>query len=226
MTVTVYGLASSEDGIIRYIGQTVQPANSRLRQHIWEATRRKGLNGKSRRVWNWIASVLKKDHNISAIILNPDSVLHETEMNFIKEYRENGYDLINATDGGEGTVGYKLHMKRPWVSEMNRSRAGIKTKPLSEEHKAKVSAGNKGKKHPWLVERNKLLTGKPGRPQTDEERAKRSATLKGRVFTPEWKAKISAKAKGRKVSPETTRKRVEGLQRYHQQRREAKIASC
>lgn len=225
MKVTVYGLVSSKDMIVRYIGQTVQPVNRRLSGHLHEARRRKGVGGKSRRVWNWIESVLKDKHSVEMLVLVEDAVLHETEKTVIREYRDKGVDLVNATDGGEGTIGFRLHIKRPWTSEMNRKRAGIKTGPLSEEHKQKVSAGNKGKKKPGLAERNRLQTGLPGRKQTDAERLKRSESLKGRVITPEWRAKLSVAATGRKLSAESIKKLRDGHRNYHQLKREARIAS-
>lgn len=224
MRVTVYGLASSADGVIRYIGQTVQPVNARLRQHVWEAKRRKGKEGKSRRVWNWIASVLRSGSKVVAIVLEDDAVLHETEKKIIREYRENGFNLINATDGGEGTIGFKLHMKRPWVAKMNREKAGSKRGPLSEEHKKKVSEGNKGKKRPWMAERNRKRAKEVGgQPHTKESKAKISKSLKGREFTPEWREKLSAKAKGRKLTPEAVAKLREGHANYYAKLREASV---
>lgn len=52
-----------------------------------------------------------------------------------------------------------------------------------------------------------LALGGPGCPgviPNNETRAKRSASLKGRVFTPEWKHKLSIAAQGR-IIPEVTR---------------------
>jgi hypothetical protein len=221
MRVIVYGLVSSADGVIRYIGQTVQPVNARLRQHVWEAKRRKGKEGKSRRVWNWIASVYRSGHKVIAIVLDDNAVLHETEMKLIREYREKGFDLINATKGGEGTIGFKHHMKRPWVAEMNKTRAGIKTGPLSDEHKKKVGDGNRGKKKPWMAERNRERARTVGgHPHTEESKAKISKANKGKTVSQEARAKISAKAKGRKLSPEAIAKLREGHANYYTRLRE------
>lgn len=63
--------------------------------------------------------------------------------------------------------------------------SAIKGKPLSEEHKAKISAAHIGMKH------------------TAETKAKISCLNKGRKHTAETKAKMSASHKGRKRAPFT-----------------------
>ena len=68
--------------------------------------------------------------------------------------------------------------------------ARTKLRKFSEEHKAKISAAQKGR---------------PGRVQSEEEKAKRSATMQGRpgrVQSEEEKAKISESMKGRTLSEE------------------------
>ena len=36
----------------------------------------------------------------------------ELEVKYIKEYKENGYQLVNMTEGGDGTVGFKVPKKQ------------------------------------------------------------------------------------------------------------------
>jgi hypothetical protein len=105
-TITyIYGLYDKEDGKIRYIGKTVQKIDRRLLQHISDAKREKIKN---HRVY-WLRSVLNKGYNPSIIEIDQCTWIksQELEMFYIKKYKEEGYDLVNETEGGEGNLGYK-----------------------------------------------------------------------------------------------------------------------
>lgn len=99
-------------------------------------------------------------------------------------------------------------------------------RPLSDEHKAKISAAQKGRKKPAeVVER--IASANRGKKPSPEAVAKRSAALQGLPKTDEWRRKVSDAAKrrgpptwmieaakrantGRKQSPESIAARLEG----------------
>ena len=101
--------------------------------------------------------------------------------------------------------------------KISRSRRGKGTGPFSEEHKAKLSASNKGKKRSKETCARISAAKKGcnlGRKHTPETRAKMSAALKGKPrpkgsaalmghsVSEETRAKISESLKGRKLSAE------------------------
>lgn len=70
----------------------------------------------------------------------------------------------------------------------------------SEEHRAKISAANKGKKRSDATKRKMSAAkiGKKGKKLSEETKAKISAARKGKKFTAEHRAKISAAKIGKK----------------------------
>jgi len=212
----VYTLASSRDGEVRYVGQTVQKLCDRRRQHICDANRRR-----STAVQKWIARELAAGFQILIQPAIADAVLHRTEIEMIAKYRAEGYRLLNLTDGGEGTLGRRGNTgnRRPDLAERNRRNKGRPGHAISAESKAKISAANRGKKKPFLSERNREAIGKPGRPHTAESRANISAATKGRVFSLEHRRKISESAKGRKLNAEQVAALRAGHRRYYEARR-------
>jgi hypothetical protein len=143
MNYKIYALTTSTQSI-RYIGYTKHSLNRRLNGHRNEA-RRKDVGGKYERNTykdKWFRkyydeiSIILIEENISSL----EEIL-EREKYWIKYYRDNGYNLVNSTDGGDGTVGYKLTEEhKQLLRDLN------KGKTLSEEHKQKISNSHKGKK--------------------------------------------------------------------------------
>lgn len=179
-TVTVYGLSSSEDDKIRYVGQTTRELKQRLIHHLYDA---KTLNKIHKS--NWIKKVLNDGYKINIFIIEENAIWAESEIKWIKYYRDEGIDLVNTTDGGEGVVGYvRDDAWRKRKSEQMKGkpspRKGVK---LSDETKAKISAAQIGKEI------------------TSETKAKISAALKGRNKSPEHIAKVVAANKGKKRGP-------------------------
>lgn len=134
--VTVYGLSSSQDGVIRYIGQTTQSVAKRLDSHLHPTA-----DGKKRRVWKWLQSVMRNDFLVILTVIEENAVWNESEIRVIAQYRQNGFDLVNLTDGGDGCMG------RVWTEEQ-RIAAGLvhKGKTKSPEHREKIAASLRGKK--------------------------------------------------------------------------------
>lgn len=91
---------------------------------------RKNSKHNRNKFWNKVYN----KHGFEPIILDEnldEKTSFELEMYWISQFKSWGFKLTNCTDGGEGTSGNK------------NTRKGIK---LSQEHKDKISAANKGKR--------------------------------------------------------------------------------
>jgi hypothetical protein len=102
MRTKIYVLCES-DGEIRYIGKTKVSLEKRLVGHLGESRR-----GSSRHRCNWIRSVLSNGY------LPVIQLIGEVEGDGCKEEKEwivygksEGWRLTNATDGGDGSRGYR-----------------------------------------------------------------------------------------------------------------------
>lgn len=120
---TVYGLKSTRDNRLRYIGQTQNDPISRYYKHM--ASAKKGEGGK---VGAWIRGEMADGFKIRQTIIVEHGVLDETEIEVIRRARASGYDLLNYHKGG----GWNY--------------PEIKTTPMSAATRAKISAAQKGKK--------------------------------------------------------------------------------
>jgi hypothetical protein len=150
----------------------------------------------------------------------------EKERRLIAECREQGIRLVNRTEGGEGTAGFKQSAEaRAKMSAWRKGRkeppefgAKIRARQLGKkvspkqlaairefherpEVRAKISAGNKGKKVSAEA-RAKIAAFQRGRTRSPETRARMSAAQKGKKRSPEARARISASKRGKKFSPE------------------------
>lgn len=124
---------SDELGNVRYIGKSNNPRR-RLYQHI---------NDKSNlHKFNWLNSIIKRGSKPIIEIIEKVSVdiWQEREIHWIAKFKEDGFDLINLTLGGEGGNGMK-HTEESRQS-MSKSKRGIK---LSEEHRKSISEAVKKK---------------------------------------------------------------------------------
>ena len=137
---SIYVLKHPETGKVRYVGKTARTLEKRLGEHL------RSSKSYSHRCANWIKSLQKQGLTPSIELLEKVNLseLEEKEIAWIKKFREEGLDLTNLTDGGEGTIG----LKRSAESRKKMSMAH-KGKKLSEEHKRSISKALKGrKKHP------------------------------------------------------------------------------
>ena len=118
-----------------FIGLTKRKLNTRLSGHKNQA--KNGNTHKDR----WIR---KNDYNVE-IYLIEENITNLNEANgrevyWIKYYRDLGYDLVNTSDGGDGTSGVKpTQAQKDYLSSL------YKGVPLSEEHKKKISDSHKNK---------------------------------------------------------------------------------
>lgn len=124
---------SDELGNVRYIGKSNNPRR-RLYQHI---------NDKSNlHKFNWLNSIIKRGSKPIIEIIEKVSVdiWQEREIYWISKFKEDGFDLINLTLGGDGGNGMK-HTEES-REKIRKYKQGIK---LSEEHKKSISESVKKK---------------------------------------------------------------------------------
>ncbi len=222
ITVTVYGLASSEDGKLRYIGQTTGALDRRLIHHRYDAKKLSTIH-KS----NWIRSVIERGFEIVIFPIECNAPWGTAEQRLIALHRKNGVDLVNTTDGGEGVVGYVRDAEwRAARSALMKGRTsprkGMKS---TDATRAKISAAQLGKAIS-LEQRAKISKKLTGRKQSPEHTAAATAARKlvpraklsmehkeklrqlniGRKHSPESIAKMSAVQRGRTFTPEALAK--------------------
>ncbi len=189
MKVVVYGLSSSENGVVRYIGQTRNSTNARLKAHIQEALR---ANYPKTYKCFWIRKVFEEGHHIIITTLVPEAVHNKDEKLMIASYRALGFDLVNATDGGDNAFDLSPEARK----KMSDRRKG---KKLSEETKAKLKE-LRAKRIFTEETREKLRKAKQNNPVPLEVRQKISKTLKeknasGKGMTTEARQNLSAAVK-------------------------------
>lgn len=110
--------------------------------------------------------------------------------------------LTNRTNGGQGISGPEWYTPARLAGAKKAAKKN-RGRNLSEEHKAKIGAGHKGRKQSaeWIEKRAAVHRGKR---QSEEHRAKLSVVKKGKPNTgrigkhhsPEARAKMSAARKG------------------------------
>lgn len=160
---TVYGLSSSGDGRIRYIGQTKKTLEIRRIAHVKEAIYTKNnLTHKHK----WIRKVISEGHQIQIIVIKLNAVRDIDEKLLIKAYKALGFDLVNSTDGGDNSF------------------------DMSPESRKKMSDRRKGKKLS-LETRRKLSEIRKGKRISDQTKKKISLSLIGQRCPDEKKLKIS-----------------------------------
>jgi hypothetical protein len=106
MKYKVYTLEDPENNVVRYIGITKQSLASRKAKHINNTKYYKVRNHKI----NWIKGLLK--NNKKPLIQELDIASTYEELKYLEKYwiaqfKTWGFKLVNATEGGEGTMGYK-----------------------------------------------------------------------------------------------------------------------
>lgn len=156
--ITIYALTDPRTKAIRYIGKSIR-VKGRYLDH---------LNDKSKtHKTNWITSLRRIGLKPGLLILqelDDNADWQSVERDWIKIAKDNKWDLVNSTDGGDGVLNVSgegaLKMKLTWV--------GRKHKPESLE---KMRLANIGKK------------------KSEESKMLMSKIMKGRKIT--WKDKIS-----------------------------------
>lgn len=185
----IYALIDPRDKRVRYIGMTTQALRKRYGAHLRDC--RKGTY-RSR----WISAL--RAQGLKPIMLELETVPAEdradAERRWIAFYRAAGARLVNATDGGEGTLGCrKSPAERLAIGEASRLRF------QDPQARQAVSRVHKGK---VISEEHKRLVGEAATRRWIEYRAH------GGTLPPEARARISAAAKARKRSLPSPEARV------------------
>ncbi len=192
MTVYIYALCDPETGEIRYVGKTVN-LQSRLYGHVCQKNR-------ANHIACWIKSIrrrgmMPKMEELERIENSNDEDWQEVERFWIAYLRFLGCRLCNRDSGGE------YGKKRSLIT------VEIITQSLRKpEVRAKISAGNRGKKR--TPEQVKAMRARlTGRKLSAEHRANIAAGGKGRSPSAETREKLRQINLGKKMSPEAMEKR-------------------
>lgn len=181
----VYILRTEEDITPKYVGITTKSLKDRLYKHIYDINRATCKNYHKK---NWFNK--NKGKIIIEKIDQSDNIeeLKNKEKFYIKKYRDEGINLLNMTEGGDGANGYK-HSE-----ETIKKMSGINNIMYGKKHTEEWIKKAKNR-IPW----NKgLQTLKPSWnkniPHKEETKKKISNSKIGKKDTPESRANKSLKA--------------------------------
>ena len=155
-----------EDGSV-YIGIT-NNFNARMSQHKHKAKKRINLP---------LYNKMNKYKHETSILIESDSYKHVLNMEtiIIKNFRDLGYEVLNLTDGGEGTKGYSYERTSEHIKKMS---IILKGKVVSDKTKVKLSKSLKGRKfsnkHKMKLSENnaRYMLGKHHSEETKEKMSK------------------------------------------------------
>lgn len=185
--ITIYGLTSSDaPETVRYVGQTWQKLNRRLVLHRYQS---KNITAHTP-VGKWIRSKLEKGLSINIISLKENAKWDSDEIVMIKELKAQGANLLNLSEGGQGTHPQKLGPEaRKKISK------ALKGKPKSAAHKAAMSLGRMGMRfsNAHLQNLSEAHRGIPMLEKNKKELSKRMVgnTFASRIWTPEQRQRRS-----------------------------------
>jgi len=236
---SVYGLYLKHlPDEIRYIGVThYSDITKRLNQHIYAAIKRKSKYP----VHLWIKKHIELRDVICISVVhdnlgNEEALIKEKE--YVAIFKKNGSKLLNATDGGRGSLGLsqearekisKAHKGKPKSPEQRKIMA-YQARNHSPEARRKMSEANKGRvvSKETRQKLSKARKGKKPHPNASspEARAKISKALKGRVFSEEHRRNISKAVLSRPpVSDETKEKqRIASTGKRHSEESKRKMS--
>jgi len=186
-TVFIYALKEPDTGEIRYIGKAKNP-QKRLSAHLSRAVSDRRVSHKN----SWVMSLLNR--RLRPILEIIDEVSEEDwgpiEAAYIQFYREEGFDLVNGTFGGDGIAMrgdkhpmFGKHHSQETKEKLSKVKTGI---PLPETARKKL-VGNKNALNSNRTEENrekisKALSGSNsprfGIKDSDETRLKKSLASK------------------------------------------------
>lgn len=161
----IYALKDPLNKEIFYIGATQTSLIQRLRTHyihVYEAKRGKRLI--NRRIKRLIELLPLKAEIVLLDIIHNECI-NKAEIMHIKIMRNNGYPLLNETDGGEGgnTIKYKTFQEKMVINNKLSKALKGKKKPIGFAEKMSVKRrglGNPGAKFlsiGWVVADEKYL---------------------------------------------------------------------
>lgn len=152
-TIKIYVLKEPDTLIIRYVGMTSKTLKQRLRKHLDNALYTKH----NPHLCNWILKYYKKGQlPIIEIIEKCDKkIWQEREKYWINYYN----NLLNSTEGGEGSFGFKhskksiekirnmkLGIRQSKKTRLRRS-VSLKGRIITKEHRIKIGNSNRGREY-------------------------------------------------------------------------------
>jgi hypothetical protein len=191
----IYALIDPRSEAIRYIGQTTYDEPSkRLQAHLCPSAVRKHSY-----LARWLKGLVDEG-------LKPDMVLIDVaydqaeldllEIEHIARYRQEGFRLVNLSDGGGGSAGVK---KSPKAIEKTRQAHLGRPKPKSPEWRAHMQVVMAGRRTNTPEHMAKLHEARVGATHTEETKARiaeakkgQPSAFKGRQHTEESNAKNAA----------------------------------
>lgn len=155
----LYFLYTVSDGVVFYIGITKRSLKARMASHIFDAKAKR-----SDGVWkvhnyraNKLRSLLTSNTPFAIeglLSFATEAEAQEAEKKYIAWCKQMNWKLVNATEGGEGTQGYK-HSETT-KSKLRELNSGSKNpqfgKSPSEETRAKQRESLLGKPNPGLLD--------------------------------------------------------------------------
>lgn len=199
----IYTLSDPDSGAIRYVGQTARTLEVRLKFHCYDYK-------KTTHRGRWINSLRKR--GVRPVIKEIDRVdenrWEAAEKKWIAHYRSLGCDLVNGSDGGEGSPGWVATPE--FRKRMSDAHKGV---PLSEEHKKKIGQAHKGRIISQET-REKVSAFFKGRPISEAHRLAISKGNKGRVVSAATKVRLSQLAKERWADQEFRDRVIPKLHRW------------
>lgn len=143
---------SDNNGIPKYIGKTTQGVNRRIAAHLQDVKHRRY----NMPIHNWLRQ--HPDFQVHTLYTEKlDDNWQQIEQFWIAHFKQLGFKLLNATNGGEGGHGYKRS-----AEGNQKCREALLGRPRPEDVRRRISLAHKGK------------------PVLPETRKKISATLKAR----------------------------------------------
>ena len=214
------------DGEIRYIGKTYKKLSRRLSQHLTLAR-----SGKKNHRLDWIRSVLSKGYLPKIELIGEvDGSGSSEEVAWIAYGKQEGWRLVNETEGGEGVIGRSADAlekmraanigrkisdyQKKRISEANRVRI------VSEETRKKSSLANRGQTR--SIETCLRISKAQKSSQAVIDHCRRTALAhRGVKLSIEHRKNISdgGKALNRTVSPEARAKMSLARKKYWQSRK-------
>jgi len=179
--VYIYGLYEPGTMIIRYVGMTNNPLR-RFREHLKPYLQRKSNS----HLYNWINVLGKKNQKPEMRILQevPVEEWEEAEKKTIKKEREQGSNLVNTSEGGEGNQGYKPTAKnRRNMSEGqkgNTKRKGTKTSAEGIENMRSARAKQSRENNVWISQEFRDKMSKITKGQKRKKPCKRTIRKRAR----------------------------------------------
>lgn len=160
---------------VRYVGKTTKPVTQRLLKHIQNAKA-----GERTHKGNWLRTCISEGYRPRVVILETvGGTGDKDEQKWIAHFRQVGNDLVNATDGGEGTPGIIFDQNHK--DKISKALRGIRR---SEETRERIRAARAAQPPPHTT------------PHTVETRLK----IKKKLKDPAIRRLIGAANKGRKKS--------------------------